>query len=699
MPKRLKSFFRNFYTLSLIGFFVFTYTALKVRAIYYPTDNITNPTCAPGDVGCYVSLFPDQSGKGGKYLTTNGTNVSWADVTSGVDLTAFSGVGPISFNTANGQISIAQSSSSTNGYLSSTDWNTFNNKQNLISTGTNLQYLKGDLTLGTFPTKLSDFSNDSGFIASGVSSDAGFGVSTPLARLHVIGSGTQPTTIFQAGATGSFPITEFRDGTGAVMSRVLSNGQFIIAGHFIGRGGGYRDSNFAMGNSALALNSTGGQNTALGAFALSNNTTGSYNLGLGYGALTNNLGNFNIAIGNQAVEGSFDEFSHSTVIGSQAMIYGAGGDGNVVIGSGAVSYANGADGVFIGRSVATNFAGSRSVYIGAYTADLLSGNDNISIGYGNALNSFTEGNFNVLIGSNINSLPSTLSNHIVLADGQGNVRITANASGNVGISTFTPSHLLTVGNNTKTGTIARFQNSTGTCDINPTSSSLSCTSDASLKKNIKRISNGEAYNYSTESISITELTIRSRLNKIVPVKFNWNQENDSEPLHAGFIAQNVETVFPDLVSIDSTSALKSVNYIGFVPYLVEGVNDINIQLNQLNNLDIGTEDSLGYLINKFLSNSINTIQSIFVREANIENANIENANIEKLCVGEGNDSVCVNKEDLKRLLELTSVKIDQENNQIESSNIQENVETTDEVNNSDTLTENITVSDNEITNP
>jgi hypothetical protein len=38
------------------------------------------------------------------------------------------------------------------GYLTSADWSTFNGKQNAITTGTTLEYFRGDLSLATFPT-------------------------------------------------------------------------------------------------------------------------------------------------------------------------------------------------------------------------------------------------------------------------------------------------------------------------------------------------------------------------------------------------------------------------------------------------------------------------------------------------------------------------------------------------------------------
>jgi len=44
--------------------------------------------------------------------------------------------------------------------------NAFNNKQNIITTGSNLQYYRGDFSLATFPTGISSFTNDLGYITS-----------------------------------------------------------------------------------------------------------------------------------------------------------------------------------------------------------------------------------------------------------------------------------------------------------------------------------------------------------------------------------------------------------------------------------------------------------------------------------------------------------------------------------------------------
>jgi hypothetical protein len=50
------------------------------------------------------------------------------------------------------QLSLGLASSSANGALSSTDWTTFNNKENAITAGTTAQYFRGDKTFQTLNT-------------------------------------------------------------------------------------------------------------------------------------------------------------------------------------------------------------------------------------------------------------------------------------------------------------------------------------------------------------------------------------------------------------------------------------------------------------------------------------------------------------------------------------------------------------------
>ena len=71
-----------------------------------------------------------------------------------ISLAALSATTPLSYNNSTGAFTIQQASTSQSGYISSTDWNTFNGKQSAITTGTTAQYFRGDFSLDTFPTAL-----------------------------------------------------------------------------------------------------------------------------------------------------------------------------------------------------------------------------------------------------------------------------------------------------------------------------------------------------------------------------------------------------------------------------------------------------------------------------------------------------------------------------------------------------------------
>ena len=93
------------------------------------TGKFTNLT-----VGTYS--FPASDGSNGQVLTTDGSgNVSWQSPGSApVSSVAETGTTPLTVTptTGNVQITISQANGTTDGYLSSTDWNTFNNK---VATG------------------------------------------------------------------------------------------------------------------------------------------------------------------------------------------------------------------------------------------------------------------------------------------------------------------------------------------------------------------------------------------------------------------------------------------------------------------------------------------------------------------------------------------------------------------------------------
>ncbi len=86
--------------------------------------------------------------------------------------------------------------------------------------------------------------------------------------------------------------------------------------------------------------------------------------------------------------------------------------------------------------------------------------------------------------------------------------------------------------------------------------SLSQNSDARLKKNIRRVENA-----------------LNKLDYLQGYHYSWIETFRNSNTQTGLIAQEVELQMPELVSTDDTG-IKSVNYIGMIPYLIEAIKEL-----------------------------------------------------------------------------------------------------------------------------
>jgi hypothetical protein len=68
-----------------------------------------------------------------------------------------------------------------------------------------------------------------------------------------------------------------------------------------------------------------------------------------------------------------------------------------------------------------------------------------------------------------------------------------------------------------------------------------------------------------------------KLNKLVPKSYNFKNDNIK---HFGFIAQEVEKEFPNLVSTDN-DGMKSINYLEMIPLLLHKINDLERKIDEL----------------------------------------------------------------------------------------------------------------------
>ncbi len=167
--------------------------------------------------------------------------------------------------------------------------------------------------------------------------------------------------------------------------------------------------------------------------------------------------------------------------------------------------------------------------------------------------------------------------------------------GNVGIGTTNPLQKLHVYRSTD-GPPVRFEDSNGYCEIDPTSTSWTCTSDIRLKKDISPISSPDA--------------LQSLLD-LQGVDFRWNREGPTAQTHFGFVAQAVEKVLPEMVRTDPTSGLKSVAYGAFTPIIVEGIKQ---QQSEIASLKIASKMASSYITDTMLPAEFSRTREILTTE-------------------------------------------------------------------------------------
>ena len=83
------------------------------------------------------------------------------------------------------------------------------------------------------------------------------------------------------------------------------------------------------------------------------------------------------------------------------------------------------------------------------------------------------------------------------------------------------------------------------------------------------------------NIENIDTPLAEKLHDLEAVKYNWKKNPDGS-IHFGFIAQDVEKEFPNLVSTDM-EGLKSVNYLEMIPLLLHKINDLERKLEEIKN--------------------------------------------------------------------------------------------------------------------
>ena len=126
--------------------------------------------------------------------------------------------------------------------------------------------------------------------------------------------------------------------------------------------------------------------------------------------------------------------------------------------------------------------------------------------------------------------------------------------------------------------------------LSPSGTSWSANSDSRIKKNITYLSNNELDN----------------ILKLKPCTYNYISDDENQKSRIGFIAQDVETVYPNIIENGSYSDelqdnIKAINTSDLIPYIIKAIQE---QDEKISNIVISSQ--IEYITN--LENKINALE-------------------------------------------------------------------------------------------
>ncbi len=556
----------------------------------YTAGETLDPTCAPGDVNCTVDI-------GGSSLigsTSTLSSETWLGVSAGGSnassaATVFIGenAGDSATNASNATFIGASAGASATNANASTFIGPFagasaTNASNATFIGSNSGTLATNASGSTF------IGPQSGYLASNAANSIFIGKAAgneDLVNNTISGSSI---LIGNGSSTGGFS-NSIALGTGA--TNTASN-QFLVDDL-------YTQFNIRGVNYTFP-SSQGGVGTVL-----TNNGSGELSWATALSGTTSAFGS--TWLGNAAGSGGASTIN-TVFIGGNAGYTATNAASSVFIGlTSGYNATDAAASVFVGNQAGQEAVlASESIFIGAgsgYQSATATGS--IFIGNGAGLSDIVDNtgsvdDYSILIGESTST--GGFSNSIALGY----------------LATNTSSNQFMIGSTTRPIDSTRINGSAATQCTITTGTGISCTSDERLKTNIETL----------------EDDTLEKIRNVDTVTFNW-LGNPTGQTQVGFLAQNLEDSFPELVATD-TDGYKSVYYAQMTPILVKAIQELDVKVDALAGIDDGATfmDSIA----AWLANAGNRITRIFTGE---------------ICLtDESGDSECLNKEELGKLKQL-----------------------------------------------
>ncbi len=297
--------------------------------------------------------------------------------------------------------------------------------------------------------------------------------------------------------------------------------------------------NTAFGDSTLQDTTSGYGNTAIGGHAMFLNTTGNNNTASGVNALYSNNGGSNTADGASALSANTNG-GNNTAIGASALQDNTIGGDNTAVGAYALSSNTGA-----------NSDGGDNTAIGAYALNSNIGNSNTAIGR-DTLFENTGGNYNTAIGK------YALYNAVT---GDNNIALGYNAGSDL---TYSDSNNIDIGS-------AGVAADSGTIRIGIPGQQSAAYIQGVYSKIIPSKGSDEVYISNTGQLGTKKSSARykrdihdmgnasAKLLKLRAVSFRY-KEDPTGTIQYGLVAEEVERVYPELVSYGADGKVESVHY-------------------------------------------------------------------------------------------------------------------------------------------